>query len=153
MKTYFMDSSAAVKGYVEEAGSEQVGRLLEPSEDREVYISRVGPVEIAAALFRKVKAGELDREDARLAMEQLRSDLDSLYQVVEVGAFVADRAMEMAERHGLRGYDCLQLACAVILKEKRAAVGLTPLVLVSADGELNQAAEQEAIAVEYPSSE
>lgn len=145
---YFLDASAAVKAYVEEPGSERVESLLKNSE--EVYLSRVGPVEISAAVFRKVSAGEMETEDALFAVEQLRSDMESVYQIVEVGAVVANRAMRVAERHRLRGYDCLQLACALLLNEHRVGVDPADITLVSADEELNRAATEEGIPVENP---
>lgn len=145
----FFDASAAVKAYFEEEGSERVEELLEDS-GSEVYLSRVGPVEVAAATYRKVAAGDLEAEEASLAVEQLRSDVDSVYHLVEVGAVVAERAMRVAERHRLRGYDCLQLACALLLNEHRADSGLGPLTLLSSDGDLNEAAAKESIIVEDP---
>lgn len=146
---YFLDASAAVKACVEEPGSERVESLLEGS--GEVYLSRVGPVEVAAAIFRKVSAGEMEAEEASFAVGQLRSDVERIYQIMEVGKVVAERAMRVAERHRLRGYDCLQLACALLLNEHRSDAGLDGPVLVSADDELNGAAAEEGITVENPS--
>lgn len=146
---YFLDASAAVKAYVEEPGSERVESLLEGS--GEVYLSRVGPVEVSAAIFRKVSAGEMEADEASLAVGWLRSDMEFVYQVMEVGEVVAERAMRVAERHRLRGYDCLQLACVLLLNEHRSGAGLDSSILVSADDELNGAAAEEGVTVENPS--
>jgi predicted nucleic acid-binding protein len=62
----------------------------------------------------------------------------------------ADQAIEVAERHRLRAYDCLQLATALLLQEQRVPFELSPLVLVSSDAELNAAAEGEGLNVEDP---
>lgn len=146
---YFLDASAAVKAYIEEPGSERVESLLEGS--GEVYVSRVGPVEVSAAIFRKVSAEEMEAEEASIAVGQLRSDMEYIYQIMEVGAVVAERAMRAAERHRLRGYDCIQLACVLLLNEHRAGAGLDRSILVSADGDLNRAAAEEGVTVENPS--
>jgi hypothetical protein len=52
--------------------------------------------------------------------------------------------------HGVVAYDAVQLAAALELKKARDTVGLSPLLLVSADLELNTAAAAEGILVEDP---
>ena len=64
MATYYLDASAAGKGYVAEWGSERVLRLLEGDAEHELYLSRLGMVEIASAIFGKVKAGETRSDSA-----------------------------------------------------------------------------------------
>lgn len=93
----------------------------------------------------------MEAENASFAVEQLRSDVESVYQIVEVGEVVAERAMQAAEHHRLRGYDCIQLACVLLLNEHRASANLGGLILVSADEKLNRAAAKEGIPVENPS--
>ncbi|MBA2692629.1 MAG: type II toxin-antitoxin system VapC family toxin [Rubrobacter sp.] len=107
-------------------------------------------MEVSAAIFRKASAGEMNAGEAALAVEELRSDVEHVYQTVEVGEVVAERAMEVAEKHRLRGYDCIQLACVLLLNEHRVGAGLENSILVSADGELNEAAKDEGITVEEP---
>jgi hypothetical protein len=48
--------------------------------------------------------------------------------------------MLLAESHALRAYDAVQLAVVNELHAQRTAHGLAPVVLVSADQELNSAA-------------
>lgn len=150
MAGYYLDASAAVKGYVAERGSERVLQLFEGEVGHELYLSRIGVVEIAAAIFGRVKAGEARAEEALSAVARLLEDAQNVYQVVEVDPETADRAIQAAERHRLRAYDCLQLATALLLQERRDAVGLAPLTLVSSDGELNAAAQSEGLTMEDP---
>lgn len=150
MTAYYLDASAAVKGYVAERGSERVLQLLEENAGHELYLSRIGVVEIAAAIFGKVKAGEARSEEALLAVARLRADTQDVYWIVEVDPATADRAVEVAERHRLRAYDCLQLATALLLQRQRDTLSLAPLSLISSDGELNAAAESEGLTVEDP---
>jgi hypothetical protein len=58
--------------------------------------------------------------------------------VIEVSASLALSAGELAERHGLRGYDAVHLA---------AAVTVAADVIVSADSDLLVAAATEGLAV------
>ena len=80
----------------------------------------------------------------------LRRDFEQVFHVIEVQPIVVETALEIAERHGLRGYDCIQLAGAVLTQRVRATMRLSPLILVSADEELNAAATAENLLVEDP---
>ena len=55
-------------------------------------------------------------------------------------------------KHGLRGYDAVQLAAVLQVRDERVALGATPIILVSADTELNAAAMAEGLLVENPNN-
>ncbi len=148
MPVYYLDASAAVKAYSEERGADRVEEILEHG--TEIHMSRVCVVEVAAAFFGKTKTGEMRMEEAVAALEEFRSDVENIYRIAEVGPVTTNRAVEVAERHHLRAYDCLQLATALLLQEQRVPFELTPLVIVSSDAELNAAAEGEGLNVEDP---
>ena len=57
MSAYYLDASAAVKGYVAERGSRRVLQLLEEGSKNEMHLGRIGVVELFAALFRKAACG------------------------------------------------------------------------------------------------
>ena len=61
------------------------------------------------------------------------------------------QAMELAERHGLRGYDAVHLASALALQQMREAMELPALTFVSADAQQREAAAAEGFLVEDPS--
>jgi len=149
---HFLDSSAAVKLYVAERGTPWLIALANPALGHEWFIVRLTVVEIAAALYRRVRTGTLTGAQAVSAVAALRRDLDGTYRVVEVSQVVAELALGVAERHGLRGYDCVQLAGALLTHQARLAAGLGPLILVSADAELNAAASVEGLGVDGPNS-
>jgi uncharacterized protein len=52
----------------------------------------------------------------------------------------------------LRGYDAVQLAAALTTNDERISRGLLPLIFVSADTELNDAAQAEGLAIENPNN-
>ena len=142
-----MDASATVKAYSEERGADRVEEILEHG--TETHMSRVCVVEVAAAFSVPPKTGEMRMEEATSALEEFRLDVENIYQTAEVSPVTTGRAVEVAERHRLRSYDCLQLATALLLQEQRAPLELAPLVLVSFNAELN-AAEGERLIVEDP---
>jgi len=147
---YYLDSSALVKRYVAEAGTVWVQSLCAASAGHTIYTVRLSAVEIVAALFRRVRIGTLTASDAQAASTQLKTDLREHYQIVEVTAALVDRAMILAERHGLRGYDSIQLAAAVELQAVRHSLSLEPLVFVCADNLLNAAAVTEGLSAVNP---
>jgi predicted nucleic acid-binding protein len=147
---YFLDSSAVAKLYMQEQGSVWVTSLLDPGARNELFVVRITAAEVAAAIFRRVRNAQLGRGAAVNGVAALRRDFSQVYRVIEVQPIVVEAALDIAERHGLRGYDCVQLAGVVLVQRVRARAGMSPLTLVSADDELNAAATAEDIAVEDP---
>ncbi len=63
---------------------------------------------------------------------------------------VLNEAVHLSNIHFLRAYDAVQLATALESNRKRLNKGLNPLIFVSADNELNDAAKAEGLNVENP---
>jgi hypothetical protein len=148
----FLDSSAALKRYLNETGSAWVEGLFDPSAGNTVFIAAVTGVEILAAITRRARGGSIPPLDAVAACAQFRVDLLTDYHVVELSPAVLAHAMDLAETLGLRGYDAVQLASALAVHAERSALGLPALTLVSADTELNAAAAAEGLLVEDPNT-
>ena len=133
--TYF-DTSALIKLYVEEPGSQVVSTLV--TETASVAIAKVAFVEVHAGLARRRRAGDLsvtgyDRT-CRLFEEQWRT-----YVRLDLRDDILVQARELVRRHPLRSLDAIHLASALAL---RAALG-QEVRFVAADGRLVQAAEVE----------
>ena len=152
MAVYYLDASALAKRYVLEVGNRWVVGITNPVSGHDIFIVRIPGPEIIAALFRKARARELSQRDASRAAANFKFDLTSQCHILEVTPGLADRAMTLAQAHSLRGYDAVQLAAAAELHILRNGMGLTPLTFVSADGELNKAAQSEGLAVDDPDS-
>jgi predicted nucleic acid-binding protein len=152
LAAYYLDSSAAAKLYVSERGTTWLTGLTDPAAGHELFVVRITAVEVAAALFRRARAGALPPTAAANAVRTLRRDLQRTFRIVEFSLVVVDLAVDVAERHGLRGYDCVQLAAALAIQRPRTTVGLGALTMVSADAELNVAARAEGLGVVDPNS-
>ncbi len=74
------------------------------------------------------------------------------YTILEIAPAVLADAERLAETHGLRAYDSVQLAAAADLHRDRSTHGLSRLTLISADQELNAAAMAEDIDVDDPTA-
>jgi predicted nucleic acid-binding protein len=150
MAVYYLDTSALVKRYAQEPGTSWVLDLTDVATEHDLYTVRVTGPEMIAALFRKVRTGEISQEEARRSAENFREDWRQQYHIVEVTARVADQAMELAEKHGLRGYDAVHLASALALQQIRKAMELPSLTFVSADAQQRDTAAAEGFPVEDP---
>jgi predicted nucleic acid-binding protein len=150
MAHYFLDSSGLVKHYVAETGSGWVQNLCTPGNI--VYISRITGAEVIAAIFRRLRVGDLQPKNAQAVARRFKDDFGRIYRVIEVTAEVVERAIELAEARALRGYDAVQLATALELHHLRREMNLPSVTFVSADRDLNGAAEAEGLLADDPTA-
>jgi predicted nucleic acid-binding protein len=145
MAVYFVDSSALVKRYRFEAGSERVAKLLGVTDS--LIVARLTQVEITSAIVRRGRANGLTDIHAGTAIATFERDLRVFFDIVELDAPVFALAIEMARKHGLRAADAIQLACAILARADAAGQDFN---IVSSDLELNAAAEDEGMSVVDP---
>lgn len=152
MAGFFCDSSAIVKRYVNEIGSNYVDNLANSKSGNIILLARITRVEFAAAVARRLKSGSIIATDAQNALAAFQHDLTNNYFTVEITPLLLSAAVTLATKHALRGYDAVQLAATLEASDERIANGLAPLTLVSADTELNNAAQAEGLNVENPNN-
>ncbi len=111
----FADTSAIVKFYVDEVGHEEVRAIKSL-----ILISEIARVEVAAALWKKVRINEVAPADAQLLISTFEFDLfggddsEPRFHPVAVNSEVVTTAARLTGIHGLRAYDALQLASALV---------------------------------------
>ncbi len=152
MAIYFFDSIAVVKRYVPETGSVWVQNITDPAIGNLLYVVRVTGAEVISAVARRQRRGQITASDAAVAGTAFRRDFPSAVLLIEAAASVVARAMDLAERYSLRGYDAVQLAAALELCDQCRLAGLPKPTFVSADNELNVAAMTEGLTVENPNT-
>jgi uncharacterized protein len=150
VSTYFFDSSALVKRYAQETGTHWVAGIAEPQAKNLLYIVRLTAVEVTAAIARRRRGKSLSPNDAASALAQFNYDLYNQYRVIEVSPQLLNTATGLADQYSLRGYDAVQFATSLTLHTQRRAMNLSDLILVSADKELNAAAQAEGLQIEDP---
>ncbi|MDQ2798930.1 MAG: type II toxin-antitoxin system VapC family toxin [Armatimonadota bacterium] len=152
MAIYFLDSSAVVKRYVPETGSAWVKAITDSAAGNLLYVARITGAEVISAVTRRQRRGQITVPDAAVALTAFRRDFPPAFLVIEVAASVVARAMDLAECHGLRGYDAVHLAAALELRDQCRLAGLPEPVFVAADNQLNAAALAEGLAVDDPNN-
>ena len=139
MKLYF-DTSALVKKYIAEKGSENADKLFLSAS--EIYISIIGHVE-AISSFRRLL---LEKEIAKKDYEQLKSEIAQDFQffnVIDVSSETVSSAVRVIDKYQLKSLDSLHLASAL---EMKADIDY----FISSDQKLLNAAKKEGFKVVNP---
>jgi uncharacterized protein len=150
MAAYVLDTSAIVKRYILEIGTGWVRSIAAPAAANLIYLANITDVEVTSAVVRRRRGGTISAADAAATLTQFRQDLVTGYRLIDVSPTLLLTARSLAEHHGLRAYDAVQLAAAVELNARWVAAGTGTITLVSSDHELNAAAQVEGLAVEDP---
>lgn len=150
MAVIYLDTSALIKRYVQEDGTNWVIDLTNYATGHDLYIVRLAGPEMSAALFRKARRGQISVTDAVKAANSFRLDWQQQYRIIEAGPDVCELAMDLTERYTLRGYDAVHLAAALGLQHARQTLQLPALTFVSADVEQLTSAQAEGLTVENP---
>lgn len=152
MPVFYIDSSAVVKRYVAEKGTAWVVSLFKPSAQNIIYIAQITGVEVVSAISRRQRGGSLTQTAAEKAIARFKRDFQNRLRVLRLTDGVTSEAMRLTEIHGLRGYDAAQLATALELANRFTANNLLSITFVSADNQLNQAAQTEGLTVDNPNN-
>ena len=146
MALLYLDTSALVKLYLDEPGSERVEELASEDSDHDLAICSITQVEFHAAIRRRRREGGLDDEEVELAIELFNGRLRDDFLRRPVDDRTLDLASSLTARHPLRGYDAVQLAACLDL----ARAERDPPTFVCADRTLLTAAEAEGLPVIDP---
>ncbi len=152
MPVYFFESSAMVKRFASERGGKFVLDLLRPSARNRFYAARIAEVEVCAALVRRQRDKTLPADQAAKGLRRLRRDFPRRFTHTAIGEIVIVEALRLVETYGLRGYDAVQLSAAIQANGERLSQGMAALILVSADTEINNAAQAEGLTIENPNN-
>ena len=132
----FFDSSAFVKRYVSEAGTEAV--LAWCDRASEIGLSGIALPEIVAAFCRLRREGRIDDTQYRQLKSLLLADIEDA-AMCDLSPEVLARSIDSLEANVLRGMDAIHLGSAIALKVD---------VFISADQRQRDAASRAGLRVE-----
>ncbi len=149
MATCYFDSSATVKRYVMEPGTDEIDALLDALRDgrprHTVVFASIGIVEVVAAFSRLERSGAISAPQWIGLAAQFNTELSSRYLAMELSNAIVQEASALTRRRGLRGYDAVHLASALALRDSLQESGLNAPIFVSADVDLCAAARNEGL--------
>jgi uncharacterized protein len=150
MEVLFCDSSALLKRYVLETGTVWMNAMAHPISGNIIVVARITQVELAATISRQSRHSErIPLADASRILNEIQQDFQQQYVLVTMTDELLDGAVRLAQRHGLKGYDAVQLAAAVRIHQEANLAGYL-MKLISADIEMNEAARSEGLTVDDP---
>ena len=149
MTVYYLDTSALMKRYRSEVGSDVVGELFEGLVDSEALTtSQLTVLEANSAAGRLLEGREITRDEYQRMLERLDSDI-AYYDitVTPVENELVIEATSIVREYSLRTLDALHFTSAVIVSRE---LGNQDLYMVSADREVIEASESYGISTLNP---
>ncbi len=154
MATHFLDTSAVVKYYHTERGSDWVRALFDAQDQQGLYLhqlllAEISIAEAAAAFAILARTQQIEIEFRDAIYQRFIRDLVARFQTIALTRSTIETAAALTQRYPLKGYDAIQLATALDLyKELQQVKG--DLIFVTSDNQLIRAAQAEGLQVENP---
>ena len=108
----FIDTSALVKLFHEENGTDSITRLIENNKG-DLFISELTILEFTSALQRLLRAGYIEKDNLQIAMSAFKDEL-ILFNIRSLNKTVIKGAEQLLTKHGhavgLRTLDSIQLS-------------------------------------------
>lgn len=142
MALYYLDTSALVKLYIREPGTDRMLQLAGRPAGHQLAVLALAQVEFRSALLRRERTGDIDRLTATDLIELFTRHLDTKFVRQSVNDAVLETASGLVDRYPLRAYDAVQLAGCLALKTTAGDAGPT---FVCSDQQLLDAAESEGL--------
>ena len=152
VNTYFLDTSALVKRYVPETGSNWIQWITDVAANNDLTISEITWVELHSALSRRQREGSMSAGELDIILQKFRNEFETNYRIIEVDQALIESAGQLVVQYPLRAYDAVQLASGLYVKTLLMSVPETQLVFVSADNRLLNIAHSEGLAIDNPNN-
>lgn len=146
-RSFFFDTSALIKLYHQEIGTERVDEIFRQV-GNPIIISELATVELYSTMARKVRTREITPQAQEETLRNFEEDCTQRFVIDPLGGSVIQKAKELLQKHGntkvLRSLDSLQLGACLIVRAREE------LVFVCADARLLDIGKLEGIEVLNP---
>ncbi len=112
---YYFDTSALIKRYIDEEGSESVEALLGQADS--ICVSFITKIECISTLRRLLLEGLLDQSNYTVLKAEVVEDFQ-YFTVIDNKEIIQDLCIQLIDKHQLKTSDSIQLACAVAIKNQ-----------------------------------
>jgi len=145
MEVFFFDTSALVKRYYKEPGTDSVDEMVEG--ERRVVITSLTVIETISAFRRKYNREDLNEQDVNSLLAAFFEEALDDFVILPLEESIQQFSFDLILEDDLRTLDSLQLSAALSLVAED-----TDVVFVSADEELITVAERRGLQAVNPSS-
>jgi uncharacterized protein len=149
---YFLDTSALVKQYVPETGSNWIQSITDGAANNDLTISQITWVELHSALSRRQREGSMSAGELDIILQKFRNEFDTQYRVIEVDPALIESAGQLVIQYPLRAYDAVQLASGLYVQSVLTSIPDTQVIFVSADNRLLDIAQSAGLAIDNPNN-
>ncbi len=108
----FMDTSAIVKIYVDEAYSDIIRGIYSSSKNT-IYIADIAKVELGSAIKKRLNQIDIEEKQYSLIKTYFLNDYRDDFEVIKSEECLLDQALELIHGYSLKAYDSVQLAAAL----------------------------------------
>lgn len=115
MNRYFFDSSALIKYYIEEEGSDKVVNLILNATS--IYISKLSIVECISVLRRAYKENRISKESYDYTKSRMITELSGMY-LLDVDDSIISNVIEILDSFQMKTLDAIQLASVYFCESK-----------------------------------
>jgi uncharacterized protein len=136
----YLDTSALIKRYVEETGSIDVLDWMDLADV--IGTGLITRAEVSAALTRIARINKVELQILNKTLDRFRLEWDN-FNRLPINEELIARADFLACQHGLRCYDAVHLAAALVWQEAL----MLPVTLATYDQELAEASKKSGIQV------
>lgn len=144
MSSYFFDTSALVKRYHEEEGTEAVDEILD-RDDVEILISSLTVIESVSAFRRKYNRGELSESEMEELLGVFFQEALDEFVILPMEESLLNFSFELVLEDDLRTLDSLQLSAGLSLAKE-----VDDIVFVTADEALADIGERHGLETLVP---
>lgn len=143
---YFFDSSALIKRYHAEAGTEKTDELF-AQQDNKIVKSSLALSEITSALNRKKNEGKINPELLQDILNEFYREVLERFTVISLDDSLIPHSIELILNRNLRTLDSLQLNAALSVFQLLSEM---KFIFVCADKKLLEAATHEGLVTLNP---
>lgn len=148
MTAHFYDTSGLAKRYMLETGTTWVRQQMK-QQDTEIFVAQITPVELYSAVGRQYHDGQITKQRMQAFRRLLVYHVQNQYLIVALSQNILDVALNLHEMYRLRAYDSIQLASALVLRDRLNAAGQV-ITFVCADNRLIDAANMSGLPTQNP---
>lgn len=147
---YFLDTSALLKRYVPEAGTDWIQAITDPSSQNLLFVSQITWVEFCSAIARRQREKSISMAQGQQVLSAFQTHWNTQYFMIQVEQAVTQLAGQLVFQHPLRAYDAIQLAAALSLQRQLSLPDVHSFIFLTADDRLCAVAQATGIATENP---
>ncbi len=147
MPFYYVESSALVKLYVREPGTDRMLGLAETCGPGRMTVLALTRVEFRSAVRRRQRCGDMDMDESQTMLARFDRHWAERFVIQPVTEIILAEAALLIDKHPLRAYDAVQLAGCNVLRSRMEPENC---LFVCADQDLLAAAAHEGLTVLDP---